>query len=564
MTRSARSEERIRSAAPDALIHRARSNRGFGSLANEVLQLVEGDNGFFLVCHDDIAPERDAVRILVEELYRSNAGIVGPKLVDWDRPSLLQHVGLGLDRFGEVDPITEPEEVDQEQHDAVNDVFVVSSACMLVRADLFRSLGGFDPSISFHGDDVDMSWRAHLSGARVIVAPSARVRHREGLTARRPDLNHRTLRSRHRMRAVATLTGAARLPLRSLELVLLTLVELVVGMFTGRFAEAWSSLRALIGLIPRAPMLVARRATIRRSRTVPEQEVLELQVRGSARLTSYLRMRETMTYIGADSTVRRWRENSAATAVAWIAVVVALVIGSRTLLGSGVPVVGEFLPFPDSARDLWDSFTSGYHPGAFGQTEPNPTGWAMISILSAGTFFQMGLAHTIAVLGLYFIGIVGAGRMGTVFPSTRARIACFVVYAALPLAPGLLAEGRWSGLVAYAAVPWFVHVVRSAAGIATADPRAAEYDIVDGVMPLDLRDRIRYIAIGGLLAGAAGAFAPVVVVLLVAVGIVLAVATLLAAASWRTALWIAGATAVSPDSDSCSTCRGRRRGRGTR
>ena len=43
-----------------------------------------------------------------------------------------------------------------------------------------------------------------------------------------------------------------------------------------------------------------------------------------------------------------------------------------------------------------------------------------------------------------------------------------------------------SGLVAYAAVPWFVHVVRSAAGIATADPRAAEYDIVDGVMPLDL------------------------------------------------------------------------------
>ena len=64
----------------------------------------------------------------------------------------------------------------------------------------------------------------------------------------------------------------------------------------------------------------------------------------------------------------------------------------------------------------------------------------MISVLSAGTFFQMGLANTIAVVGLVLAGIVGAGRMGTVFPSTRARIACFVVYAALPLAPGLLEQ----------------------------------------------------------------------------------------------------------------------------
>ena len=85
---------------------------------------------------------------------------------------MLQHVGLGLDRFGEVDPIVEPGEVDQEQHDAVRDVFVLPSACLLVRADLFRALGGFDPAISFHGDDVDLCWRAHLSGARVVVAPT--------------------------------------------------------------------------------------------------------------------------------------------------------------------------------------------------------------------------------------------------------------------------------------------------------------------------------------------------------------------------------------------------------
>ena len=85
---------------------------------------------------------------------------------------MLQHVGLGVDRFGEIDPLVEPGEVDQEQHDAVRDVFALPSACMLVRADLFRALGGFDPAIDFYGDDVDLCWRAHLGGARVVVVPS--------------------------------------------------------------------------------------------------------------------------------------------------------------------------------------------------------------------------------------------------------------------------------------------------------------------------------------------------------------------------------------------------------
>ena len=55
----------------------------------------------------------------------------------------------------------------------------------------------------FHGEDVDLCWRARITGARVIVAPAARVRHRGELELRRPDLNHAVLRARHRMRSIA-------------------------------------------------------------------------------------------------------------------------------------------------------------------------------------------------------------------------------------------------------------------------------------------------------------------------------------------------------------------------
>ena len=128
---------------------------------------------------------------------------------------------MGVDRFGEVDRTIELGEVDQEQHDGVRDVFVLPSACMLVRADLFRELGGFDEAMTFHGEDVELCWRIHHSGARVVVTPSARVRHRGDLVARRPDLHHERLKAQHRMRTVAALTGGSRLPGRSIEMVLL-------------------------------------------------------------------------------------------------------------------------------------------------------------------------------------------------------------------------------------------------------------------------------------------------------------------------------------------------------
>ena len=174
-------------------------NPGFGPAANQALKLVEGA-GFFCFLHDDVALAPSSISELVAETYRSNAGVVGPKLVDWDRPNVLQHVGLSADRIGVTLDTAEIGELDQEQHDAVRDVFCLPTACLLVRIDLFRALGGFAPDIDYFGDDLDLCWRAHLSGARVLVVPDAQVRHREHLPERRPDLDVLALSERHRLR----------------------------------------------------------------------------------------------------------------------------------------------------------------------------------------------------------------------------------------------------------------------------------------------------------------------------------------------------------------------------
>ncbi len=525
---------------PSAFVRPLEANPGYGAAANEVLRLVEGESGFFCFCHDDVALAPDAVRALVEELYRSNAGVVGPKLVEWDQAGVLQHVGLGMDRFGEIDPITEPGEYDQEQHDAVRDVFVVPSACLLIRADLFRTVGGFDESISYHGDDVDLCWRVHLSGARVVVAPQAVGRHLEQLEARRPELNHAVLRARHRMRSVASLTNGRRMIGRSFELVALTVAELVVGLFTGRFGDAWASLRALVGLVPRTPAIIRRRRAVATFRRVSDHEIIGLQNKGSARLTSYQRSRETATYVGEDASVRRWRESSLGTTLIGLIVVVGVLVASRTFIDARVPPVGEFLPLPSSAGDWWRDFTSGWNGNGLGATSPPPTGWAVLAAASLGWAYQMGLGLTVLVVGSILVGILGMWRLATVFPSNRSRVAALVVYAATPLLPGVISTGRLTALVGYAVLPWFVHLLRGALGIGTADPELADEELVDGILAPPGWERVRRTAVLAIVTAIALAIAPALAPVLVGTTIVLAAASLLAGAGVRTSAWFLG------------------------
>lgn len=523
---------------PRAFVRAVADNPGFGPVANEVLRLVEGDNGFFCFLHDDVALDPDAIRLLVEELYRSNAGVVGPKLVAWDDPAVLLQVGLAADRFGEIDPLVEPGETDQQQHDAVRDVFAVPSACLLVRADLFRTLGGFDPSLDLHGEDLELCWRVHLSGARVVVVPAARARHRAALGARRPDMAHVAVRARHRMRTVATLTGARRLPLVLVQALLVSFVEFLTGLVTLRPARGWASLRAVLGLVGAVPAIAARRRQIAAQRLVPDGEVADLQLGGSARLRVHLRSRSDDQDVQHHRDQHRpWRERAAtAGVIALLTAVVLVALGSRNLITGGVPAVGQFLDFGESPRRLWSEYWSGWDASGLGATGPVPTAFALVSVASVLTGFRLGLLHTLAVIAPVIVGAVGMWRLSRALATVRARLVSAAVYAAAALPVQLLSVGRWGALAVFAGLPFVIDAARRAVGL---EPSLADARGEQRFVPTPARRR--QLLAGGVLAVAViGAFEPSAVVLVAAIGVVLAAATAVTGA-WSTALRLAAA-----------------------
>jgi GT2 family glycosyltransferase len=287
---------RIASVLPDAFVRRLDDDRGFGAAADEVLSMVEGA-AFFLLCHDDCVPEPDAVHLLVEESFRSNAGIVGPKMLRWEDPSLLLHVGMNVDKTGAVVERVLPGEIDHGQHDAVRDVFMVPGGFTLVRADLFAELGGYDPGIVAMGEDLDLCWRAQVAGSRVVVVPDARVRHLEAVAGGlRPvaDVDGegevptlQALQRRHELRSVLVCYGFFNRVRVIPQALLLAAGEIVVSLLIGDRERVRAVGAAWWWNLGRRKEIRRRRTAVAAHRALSDHEVRVLQLHGSARLSTY-------------------------------------------------------------------------------------------------------------------------------------------------------------------------------------------------------------------------------------------------------------------------------------
>jgi len=472
---------RVAAAAPDAFVRRLDENPGFGAAANEVLEVVENAS-FYLVCHDDIAPAPDVVRTLVEEAYRSNAGIVGPKLVDWHDPRTLLQVGEGADQAGYPVPLVERGELDQQQHDAVRDVFTVPGACTLVRADLYSSIGGFDEGIDYHADDLSLCWRAHVAGARIVVAPDARVRHLEALGARRRVDDRRRLQTRHRLRVVLSSYGPGGLVRTIPKVAVLHLIEAVYSVLVGRRGQAADLVSAWWWNLRRIPDLREARRHVKALRHSSDRDVRELMTPGSARFRQFLRGqigvgedRFTGLARGGRGMAGRLRSGTARAALTvWALVALVFVVGSRHLLTRGVPAVGDLVAFTSSPMDLFRSWTSGWRSAGLGSASPAPTAFGILAALGGLLGGSMGLLRTILTVGLLPVGALAAYRLPAPTGSRLAQLATLLVYVANPLPYNALSQGRWGALALYAAVPTMIAVLARASGL---DP----FGVVDAV-----------------------------------------------------------------------------------
>ena len=150
-----------------------RENLGFAGGCN--FGAAEATSDVLVFLNPDTVVGPGALRQLARTLEDPAVGIAMARLCLLDRPELLNSGGTvvhvsGLawaGRFGE----------QAESIRSLEDVAAASGAALGIRRDTFRALGGFTDELFMYQEDVELSWRAHLAGLRVVVDPGADVFH---------------------------------------------------------------------------------------------------------------------------------------------------------------------------------------------------------------------------------------------------------------------------------------------------------------------------------------------------------------------------------------------------
>lgn len=157
-------------------------NHGFTGGYNKALAQIEAR--YYLLLNSDIEVKGRWLSPLVRWLdSHPECGACAPKLLslhDWDMFEYAGAAGGYIDRFGypfcrgRVPGMTEK---DCGQYDSPADVLWASGACLLVRAELYRRLGGLDDRFFAHQEEIDLCWRMQLEGYTVNAVPESKVWH---------------------------------------------------------------------------------------------------------------------------------------------------------------------------------------------------------------------------------------------------------------------------------------------------------------------------------------------------------------------------------------------------
>lgn len=456
--------------APDAA--------NFGDAVRAALHDAEtpGPHDWLWLLHDDSPPEPAALA----ELLRATANtatvaVAGCKHVRVGEPDRLVSVGERMTAGGRRLSGIDAGEIDQGQYDGLDDVYAVDTAGMLITAEMWHRLGGPDPMLGPYGDGTDLSRRARLAGARVIIVPTAVVRHHRAdlrdLRSDPPD-PRRSVRRRREATLHARLTDSSPPGMVGWWVLMLLLapVRALARVAASELSLAGGELAAAatVALRPRAVWRARRRATAtrvvprRRLRPLyaPRRDVLRsyrdriltrMTERRRAKAPSELEIRERAAL------ARRRRAVGAAVGLATLAVSVLVVTRTGSTLGGGIDG-GAFAGTSGSARDLLQAAFSPWLATGDGHPGPPDPFWAVLALLAVLTGGPLGVS-TATGLGLFVAASVPLAALAAWFAAGAAtrslavRAWAAIVWALGPPAIIALAGADLAALVCHVCLP---------------------------------------------------------------------------------------------------------------
>lgn len=180
------SVQAVRAAFPSINIVELPFNGGYARGYNAALQKITAD--VYCLLNSDVEVTENWLESVEKLFEKADIAAVQPKILDYNDRKKFEYAGAAggfVDKYGFPfcrGRIFDTIEDDMGQYDTQTDIFWASGACLFIRSSVFHQLGGFDEDFFAHQEEIDLCWRIHHLGGRIVFSPESVVYHVGGAT----------------------------------------------------------------------------------------------------------------------------------------------------------------------------------------------------------------------------------------------------------------------------------------------------------------------------------------------------------------------------------------------
>lgn len=177
----------VKETFPSVKIIQNKSNDGYAKGYNDALQDLSED--IFVLLNSDVEVTPDWLSPILSEFEKnSNMVAAQPKILDYKNKEWFEYAGAGggyIDKYGYPycrGRIFNTIEKDEGQYNDIKQIFWATGACLFVKKNAFKNVGGFDADFFTHQEEIDLCWRLQAHGGIIKYIGTSTVYHVGGAT----------------------------------------------------------------------------------------------------------------------------------------------------------------------------------------------------------------------------------------------------------------------------------------------------------------------------------------------------------------------------------------------
>jgi GT2 family glycosyltransferase len=239
----------LKSTFPKIRLIELDQNYGFCGGYNKALFQLEAE--YFILLNSDIeVTEKWTIPIIRMFEMDDRIAAIQPKLLDFNHKDKFEYAGGAggyIDKFGYPfcrGRIFDTIEIDHGQYNDECRIFWASGAAIAIKAELFKSYGGFDEDFFAHMEEIDLCWRLQRDGQKIMYCPDSVIYHVGGGTLAYSNPQKTYLNFRNSLLVLIKNLPLHQMPWKIMFRIAMDYVAAIKFILTGQFRDAAMIIKA--------------------------------------------------------------------------------------------------------------------------------------------------------------------------------------------------------------------------------------------------------------------------------------------------------------------------------